>query len=199
MAKRIGITGNIGSGKSTVASIFSRLGIPIYSADQRAKRLMTESVELREAIIEEFGEAAYSTSPEGDLSLNRQYLAERVFHDPTALASLNALVHPAVAEDALRWHQEQATPYTLHEAAITFETGGDRALDAVIVVTAPAEVRLQRVMQRDDVKESDVRARMDKQWPEEKKIALADYLIDNSGDRLLLPQVLSVHRQLLNA
>lgn len=166
---------------------------------------MTESAELRLAIIELFGEEAYSivelqsskVNEKEQYSLNRAYLASKVFNDPAALKQLNAVVHPAVATHALAWHNQQSAPYTLYEAAITFETGGDKILDKVIVVTAPAEERLKRVMQRDNASADDIQARMDKQWPEEKKVARADYLVKNYGGHFLMPQVLKIHKELM--
>jgi dephospho-CoA kinase len=166
---------------------------------------MTESDELRRSIIALFGDEAYSrvelhrSNADGgeQYSLNRAYLASQVFNDPAALQQLNAVVHPAVAAHALNWHQSQSAPYTLYEAAITFETGGDKILDAVIVVTAPPEVRLKRVMLRDGASAADIQARMDKQWPEEKKVARADYLIRNYDGHFLMPQVLHIHKELI--
>lgn len=179
---------------------------------------MTESAELRRSIVQLFGEEAYErvrlqrSKANGEepspiphhadnftatYVLNRAYLAGKVFHDPAALEQLNALVHPAVAAHALAWHQQQTAPYTLHEAAITFETGGDRVLDGVIVVTAPPAIRLARVMHRDHTTAAEIQARMDKQWPEAKKVARADYVIYNYADQLLMPQVLRIHKALL--
>lgn len=206
---RVGLTGNIGSGKSTVARLFERLGVPVYYADRRAKSLMVSDPDLRQSITDLFGPDAYvdyrSSNPTvtgatDSPTLNRAWIAERIFADDSLLTSLNGIVHPAVAADALRWHRshpEQA--YTLHEAAITYETGGDRALDYVIVVTAPEEIRLARVRQRDGTTPEQIRARMAKQWPEAEKIARADHRIINDGHHLLLPQVLRLHRLLTTA
>lgn len=208
---RIGLTGNIGSGKTTVARQFERLGVPVYYADARAKALMVEDELLVNKITALFGPAAYSgfqsskqKSPvagsapaDQPRELNRTYLAERVFNRPEELAKLNAIVHPAVAQDALRWHQSfPEVPYTLYEAAISFETGGYKEMDAMIVVTASPELRLNRVMERDGSSASEVEARMERQWPEDKKVAAADYLIFNDGEQLLLPQVLRIDRTL---
>ncbi len=224
--KRIGITGNIGSGKSTVAGIFERLGIPVFYADQAAKRLMIESPSVRNALIQRFGPDIYQQTannapaiPESltdgsrrshafdeshekassaGFSLDKKRLASVIFSDPAALKAINAIVHPAVAADSLAWHQAQkGVPYTLHEAAITFETGGEKALDAVIVVTAPEAIRLQRSMQRDGSSEKQVQERMAQQWTEEKKVTLANFVIHNDGKSLLLPQVLHIHQALL--
>lgn len=213
---RIGLTGNIGSGKSTVAKIFELLGVPVYYADERAKALMVNQESVREQIIHHFGAAVYDVALSNDdrtekkeasvtdftatlkskYILNREYLAAQVFNQPEKLAILNGIVHPAVAADSLAWHQAQNTDYTLYEAAITFETGGYKVLDGTIIVTAPAAVRLERVMSRDGSSAVQVKARMDRQWAEERKIALADYRITNDGQQLLVPQVTAIHQQL---
>lgn len=191
---KAGITGGIGSGKTTVCKIFETLGIPIYYADDRAKWLMSNDADLMSAIRKAFGEEAYT--PEGQL--NRAYLAKVAFNDAEKLAQLNAIVHPAVFRDGLQWHEAQAgAPYTLREAALLFESGSYRAIDKMIVVTAPLELRIQRVMERDGVPKEAVLARIEKQWTEEEKVKRADFVIDNSGDHLLIPQVLKVHQALL--
>lgn len=197
MSKRVSITGNIGSGKSTVARLFEQLGIPVYYADARAKELMVKDLDLRRSIQSEFGNATYDDQGK----LDRKYLAQQVVDQPERLAALNALVHPAVARDSQQWHQayansHQPPAYTLHEAAITLEIGADTGFDAILVVTAPVEVRLARVMNRDKVAAEYVKKWMARQWPEEKKVARADYLIHNYAHHLLQPQVLAVHRQL---
>ncbi len=192
---KVGITGGIGSGKTTVCKIFETLGIPVYYADDRAKWLMTHDSELVEAISNAFGREAYS--PEGQL--NRAYLAKVVFGDDEKLGQLNALVHPAVFRDGLQWHHSQTdAPYTLREAALLFESGSYRAIDKMIVVAAPLPVRIKRVMERDQVTEAAVMARIEKQWPEEEKVKRADFVIFNSGERLLVPQVLEIHRSLIS-
>ncbi|MFM9949499.1 MAG: dephospho-CoA kinase, partial [Saprospiraceae bacterium] len=171
---KVGITGGIGSGKTTVCKIFETLGIPVYYADDRAKWLMTHDPELMEAISNTFGQDAYS--PEGQL--NRAYLAKVIFGDDKKLAELNALVHPAVFRDGSEWHHSQTgAPYTLREAALLFESGSYRAIDKMVVVTAPQEIRIKRVMERDQVTADAVMARIEKQWPEEEKVKRADYLI----------------------
>ena len=190
MGKRIGITGNIGAGKTTVCREFERLGIPVYYADQRAKDLMRADPELRAGISQAFGAGAYSATGE----LDRQYLSRRVFGNETDLQRLNGLVHPVVARDALRWHAEQTAPYTLHEAAILFEIGAAAEYDAIIVVAAPYAVRMSRVTRRDGATEAAFSARAAQQWPDDQKEAAADYLITNDGRRLLLPQVLRIDR-----
>jgi dephospho-CoA kinase len=191
---KIGITGGIGSGKTTASRFFATLGVPVYYADERAKWLMTHDTELKQAIRSAFGEAAY----EAGGALNREYLAREVFNDPKRLLQLNALVHPAVGRDGLAWHEAQrGAPYTLKEAALLFESGAYRLLDRVIVVYAPRALRIERVMRRDGVDQAAVEARMARQMPEEDKLALADHVIYNDGSRALIPQVWALHRQLL--
>ncbi len=189
---KIGITGGIGSGKSTVCRVFEWLGIPVYYADERAKWLMQHDAGLRQAIVQLLGWQAYL--PDG--SLNRAYIAEIVFRDADKLQSLNQLVHPAVHRDAEQWSLAQHASYTLREAALLYESGGYRLLDKMIVVTAPEELRVQRVMARDSVSREAVLARMAQQWPESQKAALADYIIHNDGQTLLLPQILALHQVL---
>ena len=191
MSRRIGITGNIGAGKTTVCRQFEQLGIPVYYADVRAKELMYTNQALSANIRREFGEESYL--PDG--KLNREHLARVAFGDPSALELLNSLVHPAVAEDALRWHRAQTdVPYTLHEAAILLEIGGAAAYDAMVVVSCPLEIRRNRVMARDGIDAEAFSQRTARQWTDERKEAAADYLIVNDGRHLLLPQVLRLDR-----
>ena len=172
MALKVGITGGIGSGKSTVCKIFETMGIPVYYADDQAKKLMTNSTELVDSIKNLLGTNAYL--PNG--TLNRPFIAKQVFNDQEMLSELNSLVHPAVWRDGEQWHQKQQSPYTIKEAALLFESGGNQFLDAIITVTAPEEIRIQRVMSRDQMSQEQVQARMNKQWPESKKAAMSDYV-----------------------
>lgn len=191
---KIGITGGIGSGKTTVCKIFEALDIPVYYADERAKWLMVNDSELIQGVKKEFGEAAYD--PAGNL--NRQYLSNIVFDNPDKLAKLNALVHPAVARDSSAWNQAQTgVTYTLREAALIYEAGIDKQLDFVIVVTAPLETRIQRVVDRDQTTRAAVEARIARQMPEAEKVQRADFVIYNDGERALIPQVLAIHEELL--
>ncbi len=189
---RVGLTGGIGSGKSTVASFFRELGAPVYDSDRRAKDLMNGDTDLREAITTLLGAEAYK-----DGSLNRQWIAGRVFSDPELLSSLNALVHPAVREDFNLWSAAQKAPYVLQEAAILMENGGNKHLDRTILVTAPESVRIARVVERDDVQAADVRERMENQWKDSDKIPLADFVIENTNLENTRRQVEDIHRELL--
>ena len=190
---RVGLTGGIGSGKSTVAKVFEVLGIPVYYADDAAKRLMNEDEELKEKIKQQFGDEVYT-----DGELDRKYLADIVFASPEKLASLNALVHPATLKDAERWMKEQTSTYCIKEAALIFESGAHEYLDYVIGITAPAPLRMLRTMQRDGVNREEVMSRMDNQMDELIKMKLCDFVINNDEQEMLLPQVLSLHEKLLS-
>lgn len=190
---KIGITGGIGSGKTTVCHIFASLGIPVYNADRRAKWLMTNEPELVRSIKELFGPEAYYENGQ----LNRQHLGDIIFAEPEKREQLNALVHPAVWRDGDRWNEENRdAPYTLKEAALIFESGGDKLLDKIIVVTAPEDIRITRVVRRDGVERAAVKARIAAQMPESEKVVRADFVIVNDGKQLLIPQVLEIHREL---
>ena len=193
MPHHYALTGNIGSGKTTVCRLFEQLGVPVYYADAAAKRLMATDAELRDQLIATFGERTYL--PDG--TLDRAYLAARAFGDPEQLARLNALVHPAVHRDAAAWRGRQtAAPYTLYEAAIVLELGRRGDFAGTIVVAAPTTVRCTRVRARDGLSQEQFLARAARQWPDERKEAAADYLVVNDGKHLLLPQVLRLHRRL---
>jgi dephospho-CoA kinase len=192
----VGITGGIGSGKSTVCKLFSLLGIPVYTADERAKWLMAQDPELRNQISNTFGEAAYSSTGE----LNRTFLAESVFPNPEKIAQLNALVHPAVKKDFEQWIASQTAPYLIKEAALLFETGAAKALDYVINVSSPLRIRTARILLRDPHRsEEQVNQIINQQLPDEEKNELADFCIKNTDNKLLIPQVLEIHEQLSNA
>lgn len=190
----VGITGGIGSGKSTVCKLFSLLGVPIYTADERAKWLMNHDSQVKEKILASFGAESYS--PNG--ALNRGYLAETVFSNPEKIAVLNALVHPAVGKDFAEWVSQQKAPYLLKEAALLFETGAAKELDFVINVSSPLRVRMARVLLRDPQRtEEQVNQIINQQLPDEEKNELADFSIKNTDNKLLLPQVIALHEQLL--
>jgi dephospho-CoA kinase len=189
---KIGITGGIGSGKSTVAKVFEVLGIPVYNADLAAKRLMNEDAVLKEKIKQQFGTDAYKNE-----KLDNKYLAQIVFSSEEQLELLNSMVHPATINDANAWMLKQSTHYTLKEAALLFESGAAELLDYVIGITAPAPLRLQRVMQRDKSTREEVIARMNKQMDEEIKMKLCNFIITNDEQQLLIPQVLALHETIL--
>ncbi|WP_119079291.1 dephospho-CoA kinase [Chitinophaga alhagiae] len=189
----IGITGGIGSGKTTVAKLFTLLGIPVYSADDAAKEIMTKDALLVRQIKEHFGPASYCE----DGSLNRQYIANIVFNDKDQLEKLNSLVHPATIRDSKTWAAQQNAPYVIKEAALMFETESFHHVDKVIMVYAPQALRIHRVMQRDGVERDAVLARMHKQLDEKIKLKLADYVIYNDEQQMVIPQVLALHKQFL--
>ena len=191
--KLVGITGGIGSGKSTVAKIFEILGIPVYYADDKAKSLMNHDSELKEQIIQEFGEESYNS--EGDL--NRKYLASTVFSDPEKVKKINSLVHPAVGRDFETWASIQSTSYVLKEAALIFETGGEKKLDAVINVSSPLKIQVNRVLMRDPHRSLEqINQIIDQQIPDEDKNERADFVIKNTENKMLIPQVLEIHQKL---
>jgi dephospho-CoA kinase len=187
---RIGLTGGIGSGKSTVARIFGVLGIPVYSSDGASKRLMEEDEELKSKIVNSFGEESYSNG-----GLNRKYLSGLVFNDKKKLNLLNSLVHPATIKDALAWMNKQNAPYLIKEAALIFESGSNKFLDYVVGVKAPYSLRLERAMQRDNIKSEQVEARMKLQMDEEEKMNLCDFIIVNDEKKMLISQVLQLHEK----
>jgi dephospho-CoA kinase len=195
---KVGITGGIGSGKTTVCEIFERLGVPVYYADKQAKYLMETDKNLREGIRQLFGDEAF----DAENKLNRAFIAGIVFKDEAKLLALNALVHPAVKADYDSWNAILARkeyPYSLKEAALLVESGSYKDLDKLIVVSAPLEDRIKRVMARDNITAEQVKTRIDAQLPESEKVKLADYVIDNNLIMELLPQVGKVHLDLLNA
>jgi len=189
---RIGLTGGIGSGKSTVARIFEVLGIPVYDADSASKKLMIENNELKNQIKNSFGKGAYT-----DGELNRRYLAEQVFSDSQKMALLNSLVHPATIKDAEQWMKKQKAPYLIKEAALIFESGSQKQLNYVIGVKSPLALRLQRTIQRDNVNTEQVKARIEMQMDEAIKMSLCDYVIINDEQQMILPQVLELHEKFL--
>ena len=189
---RIGLTGGIGSGKSTVARIFSVLGIPVYDADSSSKRLMTENKELKKKIIENFGKESYT----GDI-LNRKYLSEQVFSDYKKTELLNSIVHPATIKDAEEWMKKQNAPYIIKEAALIFESGSNKFLDKVIGVSSPISLRMERTMKRSNITSEQVKERMALQMDEKEKLRLCDYVIINDEQQMLIPQVLLLHQKFL--
>ena len=186
---RIGITGGIGSGKSTVARIFSLLGVAVYNADERAKWLMAHDKKLISNIITQFGQDSYI-----DGELNKQYLADKVFKDELLVKKLNAQVHPAVASDFADWSSNYNSGYVLKEAALLFETKSYRELDATILVVSPIELRIKRIKKRDPQRSTEqIENIIARQMATAEALDLADYVIDNDDSKLLIPQVLELH------
>jgi dephospho-CoA kinase len=190
--KKIGLTGGIGSGKSTVAQIFEVLNIPVYYADDASKRLLNEDEDLKNKVKIAFGEGAYSGG-----KLNRKYLSDQVFNDSQKIQLLNSFVHPATIRDASEWMKKQKAPYIIKEAALIFESGADKELDYVIGVKSPLELRIRRTMDRDAISAEQVYARIDKQMDEAAKLNLCDYVIINDEQHMLIPQVLTLHEEFL--
>lgn len=190
---KIGLTGGIGSGKSTVAKIFEVLGIPVYYADTEAKRLMNSNEKIKESLRQHFGEATYKNE-----ELDRKYLADIVFNNPEKLELLNALIHPVTIKDAEEWMQRQAAPYSIKEAALLFESGAAENLDFVIGVYAPQALRIKRVMKRDNLAQDEIVKRINRQVNEEMKMKLCDFVITNNEQELLIPQVLKLHQHFIS-
>jgi len=188
---KVGLTGGIGSGKTTIAKIFELLNIPVYYADEASKRLYQTDKDLIASIKKGFGEDIYTNE-----QLNRSKLAAIVFNDPGKLELLNELVHPPTIRDAEEWMSRQKAPYIIKEAALLFESGSARGLDYVIGVQAPSHYRIKRVMERDGVKKEDVIKRANRQIDEEIKMRLCDFVIVNNDQELVIPQVLELHSKL---
>lgn len=190
----IGLTGGIGSGKSTVAGFFRDLGVPVYDSDKEAKILMVESSEVREAIIAAFGSEAYN-----EKKLNKTFLSHLVFADKNKLNQLNGIVHPAVRKHFLQWVAKQNSAYVIQETALIFENGVQDNYDATILVTSPENLRIQRVMKRDGMSESQVKARMANQMPDEQKISIADFVIENRKLEETKKIVGRIHKKLIHS
>lgn len=187
---KVGITGGIGSGKTTVCRVFEILGVPVFNADDVAKSIMITNPTLIKGITERFGTAAYF--PNGEL--NRKYLSGIVFQDAQALQALNELVHPAAIQAFKDWSALQSSPYCLHEAAILFESGAYKTCDYSILVSSPENIRMERVMKRDGITREKLSAIMNKQMPEEEKAKLANFVIENDEVHAIIPQVLKLHQ-----
>lgn len=189
---RIGLTGGIGSGKTTVAKLFELLNVPVYYADEASKRLYHTDKDLIASIKKHFGEDVYTNE-----QLNRSKLAAIVFNDPDKLELLNQLVHPPTLRDAEEWMQKQTAPYAIKEAALLFESGSAKGLDYIIGVQAPQHYRIKRVMERDGMKREEVISRANRQIDEDIKMRLCDFVIVNNDQELVMPQVLELHSKFL--
>lgn len=191
----VGLTGGIGAGKTLCASIFEELGIPVYNSDDRAKSLMVSDEQLVSQIKDLFGEESYSDRGE----LNRAYLSKLIFNDKSLLSKMNQIVHPAVGMDAAQWAQREldVAPYVIQESALMFETGSYKYYNKTVLVDAPIEMRIKRVIDRDKSTREEVMNRINKQLPSAEKRVLADYIIENDEQQSLIRQVLDVHISLL--
>jgi dephospho-CoA kinase len=189
---KIGITGGIGSGKTLVSKIFSLLKVPVYNADERAKFILNNNRNVIAKVKEIFGEEAYQNG-----ILNSSYVSQQAFNQPGKLERLNGLVHPEVANDFRIWCTGfPECPYLLKEAALLYESGSYKDLDKIIVVNAPAELRIKRVLQRDPQRtEASVKSIIEKQWPDKEKVERADYIIVNDDKNMIIPQIIKLHKQ----
>ncbi|MAO09562.1 MAG: dephospho-CoA kinase [Flavobacteriaceae bacterium] len=191
--KIVGLTGGIGSGKTTIATMFNELGVPVYIADIEAKKLTNTSEKIKTELLNILGEQAYNKD-----GLNRKYVADKIFNDAELLKRVNEIIHPEVAKHFRNWAKQQSEAYCIKEAAILFENGGYKECDYTILVTAPKEIRIKRILERDDTTEDEIKSRMDNQWPDEKKIELADFIIENTDINITKEQVVKVHEHLIN-
>ena len=190
---KVAITGGIGSGKSLVCQVFKTLGIPIFDADAVSNQLVEHDATLKNSIIELFGKEAYKNN-----IYNRKYIASIVFSQAEMLQALNALIHPKAIEAAKQWFEKQQSPYAIKEAAILFESNSEKDIDIIIGVTAPEQIRIERVMQRTGYSKEEVIKRMQQQMPDEEKMAKCNYVIQNNNTDAILPQILQIHQQLIN-
>lgn len=190
--KVVGLTGGIGSGKSTVAHMFHKLGIPVYIADDEAKKLMNTSKSIRKKLIDLLGEEAYN-----EAGLNRTYIASLIFNDQALLQQINAIVHPKVKMHFNRWLKKQTTPYIIKEAAIIFENNLQDQYDLIITVAASEALRIKRVIKRDNSNREKVLSVIKNQWPDTKKMALSNYVIFNKDLEHTKAQVAKIHSEIL--
>ena len=192
---KVGITGGIGSGKSTVCKIFELLGIPVYYADDAAKKLMTSDKNLKRQIINIFGTEAYFKNGR----LNRKYISERAFPNPSLLKKLNEAVHPAVIADGIKWMKQQKSEhhlYALKEAALLIESGSYKDLDKVIVVVCPEDIRIARAQKRDGTSAAKIKERIKAQLSDDERLKYADFVVNNDGEVSLIEQIMKIHKNL---
>ncbi|PIA82106.1 dephospho-CoA kinase [Gaetbulibacter sp. 4G1] len=188
----VGLTGGIGSGKTTVAKQFLALGIPVYIADEEAKKLMHKSKVIKRKLIQLFGNKAYVNG-----ELNKSFIANIIFNDSSYLKKMNAIIHPRVARHFEKWTLKQVAPYVIKEVAILFENGGNKQCDYVITVIAPFELRIERLLKRDHTTRSKLNAIIKNQWSDDDKIKLSDFVIDNTTLESTKKQVVKVHEEIL--
>ena len=192
MAIKIGITGGIGSGKSTVCKVFKLLGVPVFDADSVAKSLINLNAEIKTGLIELFGKNIYDQ----DNKVNRKMLADFIFNDNILMEKTNKLIHPIVRNKFIQWHEQQNAVYVIHEAAILFERGFYKMMDFTILVSAPKNIRIERVVKRDKIQPEMVEARIEKQWSDEEKRNLASLEIVNDNKNLIIPQIIEIDKRL---
>lgn len=192
MTLKIGITGGIGSGKTTVCRIFKLMGIPVFEADVVAKQLLNSNTEIKNNLIHLFGSGIYMK----DGAVNRKKLAGIIFNDDVQLAKINSLVHPAVRNEFQKWLKQQKSSYVIHEAAILFESGFYKLMDYNIFVSAPEKERILRVVKRDNITEQQVKERLSKQWTDAERRKLADYEIVNDNKMPVIPEVIKIDKRL---
>lgn len=188
----VGLTGGIGSGKTTVAKQFAALGVPVYIADEEAKKLMHTSKVIKRKLIQLFGEQAYVNH-----ELNKPFIANIIFNDKTYLDKMNAIVHPKVASHFIKWVKKQNAPYVIKEVAILFENGGYKQCDYIITVTAPKSLRVERLLKRDTTTTQKIAAIMNNQWPDHKKVALSNFVIENITLEKTMNQVIKINKEIL--
>lgn len=188
----VGLTGGIGSGKTTVAKQFMALGVPVYIADEEAKKLMLRSKIIKRKLIQLFGDKAYI-----DGALNKPFIANIIFNDSSYLEKMNAIVHPKVAKHFKKWAEKQEASYVIKEVAILFENGGHKNCDYVITVTAPLDLRIERLLKRDNTTKSKIKDIMKNQWSDADKVKLSDFVIDNTSLKNMELQVAKIHQQIL--
>lgn len=188
----VGLTGGIGSGKTTVAKHFEAKGIPVYISDIEAKKLMHEDPELIKAIKTLLGDSSYENG-----QLNRDYIGKKIFNNKTLLKEMNAIVHPAVAKHFKLWVAQQDAPYVIKESAILFETGGYASCDYMITVASPIDLRIARLLKRDQTTPEKIQAKMSAQWSDSQRLKLTDFAIENINLSNIKPQVCKIHNHLI--
>jgi dephospho-CoA kinase len=188
----VGLTGGIGSGKSTIAALFKELGVPVYNSDERAKHLMNTSKKIRKQLVEFLGKKTYL-----DDKLNRAYIAKKVFNDVDLLEQLNHIIHPVVRKDFLKWKKKQDAPYVIQETALLFENNAQELYDKVILITAPKDLRIERLLSREKSTKEQIIARMNNQLDDDSKLELANFVIENIDLNRTVLKVLDVHEAIL--
>ena len=191
---KLGITGGIGSGKTTVCRLFELLGIPVYYADEESKKLLDADKQVKEQVVKVFGDSILNDAG----IIDRKKLAEIVFNNKEQLEKLNTILHPAVGLHFENWQKKQTSPYILKEAAILFESGAFKQVDKVLTIITPLELKIQRTIKRDGISREEVINRMQHQMNDEEKVKRSDFVIKNDEQELLIPQVLDLHNQLVN-